>query len=57
MAEMTEATLGRIIREVYGSEIPDERLRVISRTVTQTLEALDRASEVDLEGLEPGSAC
>ncbi len=55
MAEMTPETLKRIIQEVYGSEIPDERLRVISRTVTKTLEALDKASEVDLEGLEPGS--
>ena len=53
MVEMTPETLERIIREVYGSEIPEERLRVISRTVTQTLEALEKASEVDLEGLEP----
>ncbi len=55
MAEMTKETLERIIREVYGLEIPDERLQVISRTVTKTLEALDKASEVDLEGLEPSS--
>ncbi len=53
MAEMTPETLERIIQEVYGSEIPEERLRVISRTVTQTLEALEKASEVNLEGLEP----
>jgi len=56
MVEMTPETLERIIREVYGSEIPEERLRVISRTVTQTLEALEKASEVDLEGLEPSPA-
>ncbi len=55
MAEMTKETLERIIREVYGLEIPDERLQVISRTVTKTLEALDKASEVDLEDLEPSS--
>ena len=55
MARMTKETLGRIIRELYGLEIPVERLEIIARTVTLTLEALEKASEVDLEGLEPGS--
>jgi len=52
---MTKETLVRIIREVYDLEIPDERLKVISRIVTQTLEALDKISPVDLEALEPSS--
>ncbi len=55
MARMTKETLGRIIRELYGLEIPVERLEIIARTVTLTLEALEKASEVELEGLEPGS--
>ena len=56
MAKMTKETLERIVREVYGLEIPAERLNVISRIVTQTLEALERLSIVELEALEPSSA-
>jgi Asp-tRNA(Asn)/Glu-tRNA(Gln) amidotransferase C subunit len=55
MPKITKETLERIIREVYGLEIPDERLNAISRIITQTLEALEKASTVDLEGLEPTS--
>ncbi len=55
MAEITKETLERIIREVYAVEIPDERLKVISRVVSQTLEALQKSSEVELEGIEPAS--
>ena len=56
MPEITKQTLERIVREVYGVEIPDERLKVISRVVSQTLEALERSSEVELEDIESPSS-
>lgn len=56
MARITKETLERIIREVYGIEIPDNRLKVISRVVGETLEALQKSSEVELEDVEPASA-
>ncbi len=55
MVKMTKEVLDGIIRDAYGLEIPDERLTAISRVVTQTLEALEKSSKVDLEGLEPTS--
>lgn len=55
MVKMTKEVLNGIIRDVYGLEIPDERLTAISRIVTQTLEALEKSSMVELEGLEPTS--
>ncbi len=55
MTEITKETLERIMREVYAVEIPDERLKVISRVVSQTLEALQKSSDVELEGMEPAS--
>ncbi len=55
MPKVTKETLEGIISEVYGLEIPDERLSTISRVVSLTLEALDKSSAVDLEGLEPAS--
>lgn len=55
MVKMTKEVLDGIIRDAYGLEIPDERLTAISRIVTQTLEALEKSSAVELEGLEPTS--
>ncbi len=55
MRKITKETLKGIIDEVYGLEIPDERLNTIARVVSLTLEALDKSSAVDLEGLEPAS--
>ncbi len=55
MTKITKETLERIMREVYALEIPDERLKVISRVVSQTLEALQKSSDVELEGIEPAS--
>ena len=55
MVKMTKEVLDGIIRDVYGLEIPDERLTAISRAVTKTLEALEKSSAVELEGLEPTS--
>ncbi len=55
MPKITKETLKGIITEVYGLEVPDERLNTISRVVSLTLEALDKSSAVDLEGLEPTS--
>ncbi len=55
MVKMTKEVLEGIIRDAHGLEIPDERLTIISRVVTQTLEALEKSSQVDLEGLEPTS--
>ena len=55
MVKMTKEVLDGIISDVYGLEIPDERLTAISRAVTKTLEALEKSSAVELEGLEPTS--
>lgn len=55
MVKMTKEVLDGIIRDAYGLEIPDERLTAITRIVTQTLEALEKSSKVDLDGLEPTS--
>ncbi len=55
MVKMTKEVLDGIARDVYGLEIPEAKLTTISKVVTQTLEALEKSSAVDLEGLEPTS--
>ena len=56
MPRMTKETLQTISREIYGIHIPEERLKIISRVVSQTLDALENSSEVELESVEPVSA-